>query len=67
MKKLTVLLMMCVVAGSALFAMGGKEDDNTPITLVMWTHEDPNRQKLEEGYAAEYMAQHPNVTIKYSV
>ena len=53
MKKLTVLLMMCVVAGSALFAMGGKEDDNTPITLVMWTHEDPNRQKLEEGYAAE--------------
>ena len=67
MKKLTVLLLMCAMLGSAAFALGGKEDDNTPITLVMWTHEDPNRQKLEEAWAAEYMAQHPNVTIQYSV
>ena len=67
MKKLTVLLMGLLLLSSAVFANGAKEDDNSPITLVMWTHEDPNRQKLEEGYAAEYMAMHPNVTIKYSV
>ena len=67
MKKLTVLLLMCAMLGPAAFALGGKEDDNTPVTLVMWTHEDPNRQKLEEAWAAEYMAQHPNVTIQYSV
>ena len=67
MKKLTVLLMAVLFLSSAVFANGAQEDDNSPITLVMWTHEDPNRQKLEEGYAAEYMAMHPNVTIKYSV
>lgn len=67
MKKLTVLLIAVLLLSLAVFANGAKEDDNSPITLVMWTHEDPNRQKLEEGYAAEYMAMHPNVTIKYSV
>ncbi|MBQ9238007.1 MAG: extracellular solute-binding protein [Treponema sp.] len=43
------------------------QDDDTPITLKLWTHEDPNRQRLEEGYATAYMAAHPNVTIEYSV
>ena len=67
MKKLTILLTASVLLACALFVGCGKKEDTGPVTLIMWTHEDPNRQKLEEGYAAEYMAQHPNVTIKYSV
>jgi len=67
MKKLFVLLMAGLLLVSAVFANGAKEENNGPITLVMWTHEDPNRQKLEEAWAAEYMEKNPHVTIKYSV
>ncbi|MCR5291199.1 MAG: extracellular solute-binding protein [Treponema sp.] len=71
MKKLLAAITMTALVAGIACANGAKDsakdDDTTPITLRMWTHEDPNRQKLEEAYAAEYMKQHPNVTIEYSV
>ena len=64
MKKIILTWIKCVILVSLTFANGTKEDDTGPITLVMWTHEDPNRQKLEEAWAAEYMEKNPHVTIK---
>jgi multiple sugar transport system substrate-binding protein len=70
MKRMLVagLLLLTV---SCLFA-GGKQDassqgEKKPVVLTMWTHEDPNRQKMEEQFAAEFMAANPHVTINYSV
>jgi len=34
------------------------------VTLLFWTHEDPNRTPLEEGYIKEFQKKYPNVTIK---
>lgn len=34
-----------------------------PVTIEFWTHEDVNRQKLEDRYIAEFTAANPNVTI----
>jgi multiple sugar transport system substrate-binding protein len=72
MKKIA----MCCVLAAALGGMisvyaGGKTEaasgEKKPVTLNLWTHEDPNRQKMEEGFAREYMAANPHVTINYSV
>jgi len=62
MKKLLGLALVLATLSVPLFAANPK-----PVTLTLWTHEDPNRQKLEEQFAAEYMAKNPHVTIKYSV
>jgi multiple sugar transport system substrate-binding protein len=64
---------LCFLAVIAVLAAAGcskkKEaaDDKSPVVLNLWTHEDPNRQKMEEQFAKEYMAEHPNITINYSV
>lgn len=62
MKKLLSLALVLVSLSASLFAANPK-----PVTITLWTHEDPNRQKMEEQFAAEYMAKNPHVTIKYSV
>lgn len=68
MKKLVAALLVLSMFAPLAFANGAQEEKTTgPITLTLWTHEDVNRQKLEEGWAAEYMAANPNVIIKYSV
>lgn len=62
--------MLLLSVFSPLFAEGNKETASAakkPIVLTLWTHEDPNRQKMEEQFAAEYMAKNPHVTIQYSV
>jgi multiple sugar transport system substrate-binding protein len=64
---LLAALMAALMTAVLFGACAKKADDNTPIVLNLWTHEDPNRQKMEEQFAAEYMAEHPNVTINYSV
>jgi len=38
-------------------------DTSGPITIEFWTHEDAARQKLEDQWIAEFMQQHPNVTV----
>lgn len=34
------------------------------ITLTYWTHEDPNRTRIEERYIQEFTEKYPNVTIE---
>ena len=68
-KMIGIALAVCMLFSTAsLFAGGSKEPSaDKPIELIMWTHEDVNRQRLEEAWAAEYMAQNPHVKISYSV
>lgn len=50
----------------SLFAQGGKEavvDENAPVTVQYWTHEDPARTELENELIAAFMAQNPNITV----
>ncbi|GHV94272.1 sugar ABC transporter substrate-binding protein [Spirochaetia bacterium] len=70
MKKSIIYLTMLLALSFSVFAGGSTEKpsaEKKPVTLNLWTHEDPNRQKMEEQFAKEYMAANPHVTINYSV
>ncbi|MFA6844756.1 MAG: extracellular solute-binding protein [Sphaerochaetaceae bacterium] len=60
-KSLSILFVLLMLVPFSLVAQGAKEDK--PITIEFWTHEDVNRQKLEDRYIQEFQASHPNVTI----
>jgi multiple sugar transport system substrate-binding protein len=64
-KSLLLLFVVLVLLPCQLFAGGAKEtkDPNSPITLEFWTHEDPNRDALENRYVEEFMAANPGVTL----
>ena len=55
----TILLLLVV----PLFAQGAKVEQG-PITLKYWTHEDPNRTRIEERYIKEFEAANPNIKIE---
>ena len=65
--KRTVLLVtaLFIVVPCLLSAKGrGEEiDNNEPAVLEFWTHEDPNRDALENKYIEEFMITHPGVII----
>ncbi len=68
MKKSLAVLMILVCAVSFVFANGKGESKSSsssskPITIEFWTHEDVNRQELEDRYIKEFQEMHPNVTI----
>jgi multiple sugar transport system substrate-binding protein len=63
MKKLLLIVCAFSMLYSPLFATGEKEETG-PITLKFWTHEDPNRTKIEERYIQEFEATHPNIKIE---
>jgi len=68
MKNLSLLVFMVLLAFNA-FA-GGETESNTAtdqITLTIWTHEDPNRQEIEDRYIAEFEAANPNITIEKTI
>jgi multiple sugar transport system substrate-binding protein len=71
MKKAIIFGLLVLLCG-ALFAAGSSQqpvqsNEKKPAVLNMWTHEDPNRQKMEEQFAKEFMAANPHLTINYSV
>ena len=67
MKKTFVLLAACALAMPlSLFAQGAKEtvvDENAPVTIQYWTHEDPARTALETELIDQFMAANPNITV----
>lgn len=64
MRKLFVLSLFAVILTSIIFAEGAKESEEGPITLVFWTHEDPNRTEIENRYIAEFEAANPDITVQ---
>jgi multiple sugar transport system substrate-binding protein len=62
MKKiiLTILAIM-MIAPTFIFAQGEKEEEN--VTIEFWTHEDANRQVIEDQYIADFVAANPDVTV----
>ena len=62
MKKiiLTILAIM-MIAPTFIFAQGEKEEEN--VTIEFWTHEDANRQVIEDQYIANFVAANPDVTV----
>ncbi len=69
MKKGVIVLLSVLLVMSSVFAQGQKEsaalDMSAPVTLTIWTHEDPNRSVLEKELIAEFCKQNPNVTVDY--
>ena len=39
-------------------------EETGPVQIMYWTHEDPNRTKVEEKLLAEFLQQNPNVSVK---
>jgi multiple sugar transport system substrate-binding protein len=65
-RSIALLLMATLLIPFSLFAQGGKEavvDENAPVTVQYWTHEDPARTDLENELIATFMAQNPNITV----
>lgn len=65
MKKLSLLILFLFLSLS-LFGFGINETQSPNITIEYWTHEDVNRQKLEERYIKEFCALNPHVTVNVS-
>jgi multiple sugar transport system substrate-binding protein len=71
MKKMVCsFLVLVVLASTALWANGTQEqapaaDLTAPVTITVWTHEDPNRSVFEKELIKEFMQQNPNVTVDY--
>ncbi|MDR2111298.1 MAG: extracellular solute-binding protein [Spirochaetaceae bacterium] len=65
MRKIGVaFLMISLAVPGILFAAGGGQQQSGPITLTFWTHEDPNRTRIEERYIKEFEAENPNIKIE---
>lgn len=68
MKKRIALSLLSLFMGALvvpLFAEAQKEQAAGPIELTIWTHEDPNRTRIEKQYIDEFMAANPNVKVNY--
>ena len=63
MKKSFVITLSLLLFALPLVAGGGQEEEG-PVTITFWTHEDPNRTNLEERYMEEFISTRPDVTIE---
>ena len=66
MKKIVTVLFSAVLLyiPSALFALGASEVKE--VVIEFWTHEDVNRQRLEDRYIKEFMQANPLVILNVS-
>jgi len=63
MKKTLIVFLSVLIPVLPLMANGAQEEEQGPVTITFWTHEDPNRTAIEERFIAEFEASHPDVTI----
>jgi multiple sugar transport system substrate-binding protein len=62
MRKFMLFLLSIIVVVS--FFTGCKGKETGPITITVWTHEDPNRTRIEERYIKEFMEANPNIKVE---
>jgi multiple sugar transport system substrate-binding protein len=70
MKKTLFLAVLILFSWGTVFAAGAGDKTkaanlDAPVSLVLWTHEDPNRSALEKDFIGQFKAAHPNVSIDY--
>lgn len=63
MKKTLIACIALMLLFAPLFAQGDKEEQG-PIVLKFWTHEDPNRTRIENRYIQEFEAANPGIRIE---
>lgn len=63
MKKTLIACIVLMLLFAPLFAQGVKEEQG-PIVLKFWTHEDPNRTRIENRYIREFEAANPGIRIE---
>jgi len=56
-------LMLCIMAAVAMTVPSAVFAKAKKVTIEFWTHEDANRQKLEDRYIKEFEAKNPNVQV----
>ncbi len=63
MKK-SNLLVLCalLLVPSFVFANGTKEVDEK-VSIEFWTHEDPNRQIIEDQFISDFIEENPTVSV----
>jgi multiple sugar transport system substrate-binding protein len=66
---LSLVLLAAVLTPLSARGAGDKitEDLSAPVSLTIWTHEDPNRSIIEKKFIEEFTRQNPNVTVEYQV
>jgi multiple sugar transport system substrate-binding protein len=65
-KALVSMLLVLLLLPFALVAQGQKDvavNENKPVTVQYWTHEDPARTQLETELIAKFMADNPHITV----
>ncbi|MDR0311962.1 MAG: extracellular solute-binding protein, partial [Treponema sp.] len=63
MKKFILFLLSAVVLVTSFSGCSNKEPSG-PITLTVWTHEDPNRTRIEEQFIREFEAANSNIKVE---
>ena len=63
MKKLTLVLLVLVLAASMVFASGSSEAGDKPVKLTVWSGY-PETEVLYKKAAEDFKAKHPNVEVE---
>ncbi len=66
MNRLVIAVTALLLVFPCFLSAGGREEEsgkNDPVVLEFWTHEDPNRDALENRYIEEFITAHPKVVI----
>ena len=60
------MIILALILGAAflLIRTAPSRQEEGPVVITYWTHEDPNRTPFEERLVAEFEAAHPGVTIE---
>lgn len=68
-KSLYLILIIALLLPTAIFAAGAKDkavDENKPVTITYWTHDDAARTTLENELIEKFQAANPNIKIDRS-
>lgn len=63
MKRKLLTLGVLILCSASLFANGKGEEKEKNVTINFWTHEDANRQAIEDQYINDFMTENEDTTI----